>query len=171
MRRFLKCGLPVGLFLLVTLFYPLLAPPAHRIDEAHFEQIREGMTLGEVESRFGVPAGNYDWAVAKDPSIYFWDVATGAKLNEIVFASDVVTLRPTKDAVVWNLPYVEESRLYTTNVTLIVGYHINNPRAWTSRHGSCTIYFDQHNKVVAKSGWGETRLEPPWHNWRKWFSK
>ena len=60
MRRYLKHGVPVGLFLLVTLFYPLLAPTPHRIDEAHFKQIRIGMTLEEVASIFGAPPGKYD---------------------------------------------------------------------------------------------------------------
>jgi hypothetical protein len=47
------------------LLYPLLAPPPHRIDEAHFQLIAEGMTEAEVEAIFGVPAGSYDSARPK----------------------------------------------------------------------------------------------------------
>jgi hypothetical protein len=36
--------------------WTMLAPPPHRIDEAHFQLITEGMTGAEVEAIFGVPA-------------------------------------------------------------------------------------------------------------------
>ncbi len=56
----------VGLILSITFLYPLLAPPAHRIDKAHFEMIQPGMTRAEVEAIFGVPPGEYNWAEAKE---------------------------------------------------------------------------------------------------------
>jgi hypothetical protein len=34
--------------------------PRHRINMENFQRIKEGMTKAEVESLFGVPAGNYD---------------------------------------------------------------------------------------------------------------
>jgi hypothetical protein len=56
MRRLLRATSVV--LLLGTLFlYSLLAPTPHRIDEAHFQLITEGMTEAEVEAIFGVPAG------------------------------------------------------------------------------------------------------------------
>jgi len=61
--------------LIVTLFYPLLAPPPHRIDEAHFQLITEGMTEAEVEAIFGVPAGSYDWARPQTDLIWLVAVA------------------------------------------------------------------------------------------------
>jgi hypothetical protein len=59
----------LAIFVLITLFFPLLAPPAHRIDQNHFLLIQTGMTEAEVEAIFGVPAGVYDWAV--DDSMQF----------------------------------------------------------------------------------------------------
>jgi len=159
MRR-LKRGVPVGLFLLVTFFYPLLAPTAHRIDEAHFEQISLGMTLEEVESRFGAPAGSYDWAVPKDPIGFF-----PPALALIVRAPSRVHTSIVSQVIL-------NRELYAKNVVSFTVMHRSMiSRTWTSRHGSCTIHFDQQDRVVGKSGWGESRLEPPWHNWRKWFSK
>ena len=64
MRRLLRTT--AALLLFATLFlFPLLAPPPHRIDEAHFQLITEGMTEAEVEAIFGVRAGSYDWARPK----------------------------------------------------------------------------------------------------------
>src|SRR5262245_52553985 len=169
MPRFCKRGFPVALTIVITLLYPLLAPPPHRIDEAHFDQIQVGMTLEEVESRFGAPAGNYDWAVAKDPAIWIWDISADLTVNEVVFVPDLAVISsPAQEALVWDLSSVNVSPL--RNVTTI-HYLSPNSRTWTSRHGTATIHFDQHNRVTSKSAWGETRLEPPWHNWRKWFSK
>src|SRR5215475_126609 len=65
MKRRLSQCLMIVLLATITLFFPLLASP-HRIDEAHRDLIREGLTAAEVESIFGVPAGTYDWAVAED---------------------------------------------------------------------------------------------------------
>ena len=50
--------------------YPLLAPPAHRIDQAHCDRIKEGMTRQQVEGIFGVPAGDYDWAEANQRRLW-----------------------------------------------------------------------------------------------------
>jgi len=69
MQRLMRATVVV--LLTVTLFlYPLLAPPPHRIDEAHFQLITEGMTEAEVKAIFGVPAGSYDWARPKMEAIY-----------------------------------------------------------------------------------------------------
>jgi hypothetical protein len=48
----------------VSVIFPLLASP-HRIDETHFRLIASGMSEAEVEAVFGVPAGEYDWAVSQ----------------------------------------------------------------------------------------------------------
>jgi hypothetical protein len=56
MQRLLRATITV--LMTGTLFlYPLLAPASHRIDEAHFQLITEGMTEAEVEGIFGLPAG------------------------------------------------------------------------------------------------------------------
>src|SRR5262245_12472544 len=62
MKSRFSLGLLAALIAGITLFYPLLAPTPHRIDEAHFKLIEKGMSLAQVEAIFGVPSGNYDWA-------------------------------------------------------------------------------------------------------------
>jgi hypothetical protein len=62
MQRFLRM-IAVKFLVGATFVYPLVAPPSHRIDEAHFRLIRAGMTEAEVEGIFGVPAGVYDWVM------------------------------------------------------------------------------------------------------------
>src|SRR5882672_2689865 len=125
----MKCrcsgGLVLALLLIILFFYPMLAPPVHRIDADHYALIRNGMSLDEVELVFGVPAGHYDWAVRKNPRLFVAPMIT----NEVRQVS------------------------------------------WISRHGVGTVWFDEQMRVVGKSSWGETSVEPPWHNWRKWFTK
>jgi hypothetical protein len=57
----------LALLVVVAGFYPLLAPTPHRIDQAHFDLIGEGMTPSDVEAIFGVPEGVYDgaWVLEK----------------------------------------------------------------------------------------------------------
>jgi hypothetical protein len=51
MQRLMRAT--ILLLLIGTLFlYPLLAPPPHRIDEAHFQLITEGMTEANSGGRF-----------------------------------------------------------------------------------------------------------------------
>jgi hypothetical protein len=158
--RLLIAGIVVSLLGL----YPLLAPTPHRIDEAHFDQIQ-----------FGAPAGNYDWAVAKDPAIVLWDVSTGLIINEVYLTrkvSSVTINRALDDATAWDITFAQPFQELSANIDNLTVIRIaRTSRTWTSRHGTGTIHFDQHNRVTGKSGWGETRLEPPWHSWRKWFSK
>jgi len=54
--------LTAGILIAIVGAYPLLAPPPHRIDQAHFDRIDNSMTRGQVEAVFGVPPGEYDWA-------------------------------------------------------------------------------------------------------------
>jgi hypothetical protein len=67
MRNWLRLFSAVALVCLLGL-YPILAPPAHRIDQAHADLIVQGMTKEQVEAIFGVPAGEYDWAELNSPS-------------------------------------------------------------------------------------------------------
>jgi hypothetical protein len=172
--------MPVGLFLLVTLFYPLLAPTPHRIDEAHYEQISVGMTLADVESRFGAPAGSYDWAVPEAPTLWLWNLIaaespivvgseaiSGMAISGMAISDVVVTPSPN-DPIIWNV--VAPPKINAYHYTPLSVSWVQS-RTWTSRHGTCTIQFDGTDRVIGKTDWGETRLEPPWHNWRKWFSK
>jgi len=61
MRRWKQIVLAL-LIASIALFYPLLAPTPHRIDQGHADLIVQGMTKEQVEAIFGVPAGQYDWA-------------------------------------------------------------------------------------------------------------
>ena len=49
MKRRFGRGLLVALLLMILFFYPMLAPPVHRIDADHYALIRNGMSLDEVE--------------------------------------------------------------------------------------------------------------------------
>ena len=67
MQRFLRVS--AGTLLVITFFYPLLAPAAHRIDGYHFGLIQVGMTEADVDAILGMPAGVYDWASPGNESV------------------------------------------------------------------------------------------------------
>jgi hypothetical protein len=72
----------VIMLLIGTLFlYPLLAPTPHRIDEAHFQLIAEGMTEAEAGAIFGAPAGAYDWARPQTDMIWLVADCGGAAVS------------------------------------------------------------------------------------------
>lgn len=141
----------------ILFFYPFVAPPAHRIDQAHFDMIKGGMTEAEVDGIFGVPAGEYDWAVADlqhlwldigyfSPNGRSWSVASPVQTQFIVFHLDDVT---------WGS-----------------GKNLSRFKTWTSRHGSFQIGFNTDGRVSFTSGLGATRIEPPWTRWwRQWTAK
>lgn len=174
MRKWQRMSIAVPLICLLG-FYPLLAPPAHRIDKDHFELIQNGMTLAEIESIFGQPPGSYDWAVAEDGGVRLWDVATGLKLGTSTSYNTVVIDTSSSDtlwadAAAITLPNRPKTKYVTT---VYFASHITiNTMSWTSRHGTCTIWFDDDLRVSGKSGWGESRVEPPWVKWwKKWFGE
>ena len=167
--RVLIAGIIVGLLG----FYPLLAPPAHRIDKDHFELVQKGMTLGEVESIFGQAAGTYDWAVPEDGMIRLWDVASGNRIAIggvaiIPSSTKVVAAAFSSDGLWLAAPNSKNARFATT---VFLGTRFApNIHTWTGRHGTCTISFDDELRVTGKTGWGESRVEPPWSKWwKKWF--
>ena len=149
MRRCTRWSIAVIVVGLLGL-YPLLAPPAHRIDKEHFELIQEGMTLAKVESIFGQPAGNYDWAITEEWVV--WSVAFSPDGRRIATA-------PAR----W-----KQGRYVTTLFLDTSGR--STTKTWTGRHGTCTISFDDELRVTGKMGWGESRVEPPWQKWwKQWF--
>jgi hypothetical protein len=161
---------------IVTLLgpYPLLAPPIHRIDKNHAELIEQGMTYAKVESIFGQPPGNYDWAVADNGVIRLWDVATGRLLNTTnggfaIGASGGHTF--WSDGTVTALARQKQGGEMTS--VFLGGSRGSNTKTWISRHGMCTVLFDQHGRVCGTiTDWGHTRVEPPWLKWfQKWFGK
>ena len=175
MRRFLSRSSLVLLLLIVTLFYPLLAPPAHRIDKDHFELIQKGMTLDEVEAIFGKPPGNYDWAVADGATIRLWNVATGNQIwtgsagNGVKYETIVVDTFSNDalwaDVVAVASPKTTKTRYFTT--LFVESGTTANIKTWTSRHGTCMIWFDQKSRVSGKTGWETSRVELPWSKWWK----
>src|SRR5688572_28634593 len=105
----------------ILFFYPLIAPPAHRIDESHLAMVRPGMTEADVEGIFGVPPGEYDWAVANDAGAIWLDLAIQSP---------------------WSAP-----KQYRYTVTMLragdLDLAVNSwtradyyTRTWTSRHGA-----------------------------------
>src|SRR5262245_9700193 len=164
MRKWRRWSLAVSLICLLGV-YPLLAPPTHRIDKNHFELIGNGMTLADVESIFGQPAGNYDWAVADDARVWSikfsqWSrvgaITEHAVVNEINF--ELLTQVAPADA-----PAPGKRRIIWTNLAAEI--RTADALGWTSRHGACTIWFDQHGRVSRKSEWGESHAVPPWRTW------
>jgi hypothetical protein len=147
MQRLLRAR--VVMLLIGTLFlYPLLAPPPHRIDEAHFQLITEGMTEAEVEALFGVPAGSYDWARPK---------AEYAYLVAILEAQEV------------QLPEELYRRIpqHELGIRLAVP-RLGDTKKWISRHGVFIVSLDERGRVVSKHHGGETRIEFPWRPlWQK----
>jgi hypothetical protein len=162
----MKCrfgrGLLVALLLTILFFYPLQAPPPHRIDADHYALIRNGMSLDEVELILGVPAGRYDWAVPKSPSIVIWDSFSTDNVPTISGIVDARSASPTTFVSAVDFDYAD---------VVFSGSRVGRQVRWIGRHGAGTIWFDDQWRVVGKSGWGETNLEPPWHNWRNWFKK
>src|SRR5207247_6651410 len=92
----MKCrfgrGLLLALLLMILFFYPMLAPPAHRIDADHYALIRNGMSLDEVERILGVPAGRYDWAVPKNPPRLFVDLLITNEVPNLTLSSTSIPL-------------------------------------------------------------------------------
>jgi hypothetical protein len=149
MRRFRRAGVLV-LFVMIALFFPLLAPPPHRIDEAHFALIRHGMTAAEVEAIFGVPAGNYDWAVAEGSA--WLDVLAQVRYLE---QGNVVSLTDWSQTGAFSMRRLSEEM---------------NVQTWTSRHGSFYFASNANGSVTCKGQLGKTRIEPPWERWWRKFT-
>jgi hypothetical protein len=137
----------------IGFFYPLLAPAPHRVDRAHFKLIRPGMTEAEVEAIFGVPVGDYDWAVQDEK----WRIEL---------------LVPVPDELDSKIP--ADQLAFSGRTMFISGRHGPNPhfKTWVSRHGVFYVALDQQGRVAATGMWGEARSEPPWRRWwRKLVSK
>jgi hypothetical protein len=140
-----RAGRFVALLMLVAVafLYPLVAPTPHRIDDAHFELIRVGMTEAEVAGIFGVLPGNYDWAVHDETEFFTAALA-------VVDSAVISAARRLEDAVPAKvLPWEGETRM------------------WVSRHGAYRIQLGEGGEVLHASKHGKTRLEYPWHNWRR----
>jgi hypothetical protein len=149
MRRLRRAAILV-LLVLITLFFPLLAPPAHRIDDTHFALIQEGMTEAEVEAILGAPAGNYDWAVQ--------DEASRFRMFRVTLAYSSYQHR-----------IAAAERVLKVPASLRVDVS-GQKKIWISRHGAFYAALDQQGKVLFKGNPGKTRIDPPWQRWWRKFT-
>lgn len=148
MQRFLRAV--ILLLLLATLvFYPLLAPTPHRIDEDHFELITDGMTEAEVEGIFGVPAGSYDWARPKSEYLYLVALLEAQHLEvQFVLNERIAQHEPGMRLAV---PTPRQTAQQTRN--------------WIGRHGAFAVILDERGRVVNKRKGGSTEIVFPWRDW------
>jgi hypothetical protein len=154
-------------------FYPLLAPPAHRIDQAHFDKIQPWMTKADVESIFGVPPGAYDWAEADGPA---WPVLY---LNQVNFNVTGGRIYGLPQVTTWDLDWqrlqsptlvINNARLWDSSGMTLYGWDSLEPAVtWTSKHGSFTVGFDRSGHVIGTGGPVGIHRVPPWQRWwRAW---
>jgi hypothetical protein len=146
MKHRLARAAVVVLLAAIGFFYPLLAPTPHRVDREHFRLIRPGMTEGEVEAIFGVPAGGYDWAVQDENS-------------------RIEMLLPFMDG--WESKIPGDQLAFSGRTMFISARH--GPKAhfktWISRHGVFYVALNQQGRVAATGIWVGARSEPPWLRW------
>jgi hypothetical protein len=128
----------------VGFLYPMLAPTPHRIDTAHCELIRGGMTKADVEAIFGVPPGQYDWAEPDPLHTYYVHLVTMVRWVQ-------------NEEALQRQPRISSSRAFEASVG----------ETWVSRHGAFTIQFNSDNGVVSKRGPRGVRIVPPWQRWWK----
>jgi hypothetical protein len=141
MRRWKRILLSL-LIVSITFFYPLLAPTPHRIDKSHCDLIVRGMTQDQVESIFGVPAGQYDWAEDDDAARY-------RLYMRLMRAADER----------------EASRYVVLGLSHDISRRLRSNQIWTSRHGSFTVWFGEDQRVLSTDAWTAVRIVPPWQRW------
>jgi hypothetical protein len=128
--------------------YPLLAPPPHRIDKAHCDLIKEGMTKDEVESIFGAPPGEYDFAEQK-----------AFRYQGLIRFAAVRRIHTTLD--------LSSVQVQPLTVNHYVRIWPSDWSTWTGRHGAFTVSFDEEGRVISKRGPAEVIIVPPWQRWWK----
>jgi hypothetical protein len=144
-RRVLLVSLVAG----IAFFYPLLAPPAHRIDPAHFELIKNGMTAADVAAILGASAGRYDGAEPDYEQLHAYGFVPRSRT---IMLGGTKRLRYTLTPIrLWDLDGVTIAQ-------------------WVSRHGVFTINFDSDGTVRSKQS-GEARIVPPWERLRRFLWK
>jgi hypothetical protein len=149
----------IVLFLVGLLgLYPLLAPPPHRIDKAHCDLIKKGMTKDEVESIFGAPPGEYDFTEQK--SFGYLTVVRAVK-----FARVKATI--VEDLSRADLSGLAVQPLSVKRLSTHVRLWPTDWKTWTGRHGAFTVLFDEQGQVVSTSGPHEVTIVPPWQRWWK----
>jgi hypothetical protein len=159
MRRFWKLALLAMLLVGITFFYPLLAPIHHRIEPAHFQLIRDGMTLQQVEAILGAPPGEYgaksDGRIARHllPTMYDAQqiAAWRQKLSEIARQRDG---RPSPE-LEYLLPMHPPP----------LGVDWQRVRTWASPRGTISVGLGQEDRIYLLHSSTDVRIVPPWQDW------
>ena len=141
----LKCSRAVLAFLLVGVLgiYPMLAP-AHCIDAARFELIRPGMTRAEVESIFGVPPGEYDWAEED--------------IEKLIRKAFTVNVPPQGFVTKFGSGSSQDLNTFLLQ---------EKSDSWTSRHGQYTVWYGSDGRVTSMNSHPLVAIVPPWQRfWR-----
>ena len=162
----------IALFLVGVLgLYPLLAPPPHRIDKAHCDLIKEGMTKDEVESIFGAPPGEYDFATQKFSPYLFQikAVETALQSYRVQIKTMDTTLRLTRESLASSdaTERVAVVEYHAAQALIVKQLWARDWSTWTGRHGGFTVSFDEQGLVVSTSGPAEVTIVPPWRRWWK----
>src|SRR5262245_29214802 len=99
------------------------------IDQPHFDLIQDGMTRANVETIFGMPAGQYDWAESESHA-RIWHAFAALRLEEAKMlerktATQVGTLEDTMDL---RRRLIAEARSFYSRAAA--------SETWTSRLGA-----------------------------------
>lgn len=157
MRRFISPFLLIASVVVVLGFYPLLAPTPHRIDQAHFELIKQGMAKADVEAIFGVPSGEYDWAESESHA-HLVRALAAIRLEEAKILERAAAAEHTADL---RRRLLAEARAFYLVAEV--------SETWVSRHGAFTVQFDENNRVDSTNGGHGVRIVPPWQRWWRQF--
>jgi hypothetical protein len=168
MRRSWLRILVLAVAVAVVFAFPLLAPTAHRIDQAHFELIQDGMTRADVEAIFGVPPGKYDGAEAEAGSFaHLMRLAAAARMEEAQPLSKILNGQaPAELEIRLTHPKAMEN---TADAELrLLQLLAEASETWVGRHGGFIVQFDRENRVVSTNGRGRrVRVVLPWQRWWK----
>jgi hypothetical protein len=150
MKHRIGRGLTVVAVAGITFFYPLLAPTPHRIDEAHLKMIRNGMSLAEVESIFGVPPGEDDSAE--------WDLkAAMADLEQTEWR---ITFGNFNPYVVSCIAPID---------SIVLDEELKRRKKWVSCNGSFSVQLDTSGLVSSTWHSKFVRIVPPWERLRRFL--
>jgi hypothetical protein len=151
----------IALFLVGVLgLYPLLAPPPHRIDKAHCDLIKEGMTKDEVESIFGAPPGEYDFAETK---VALYQLRISAVHTALRWKRESIS-DAAERAAVYEF-YV--AQFHAAQALRVRQRWPSERSTWTGCHGAFTVSFDEQGRVISTRGPAEVTIVPPWQRWWK----
>jgi hypothetical protein len=144
-RRLVVLGLPFFLAIAAAIWF--LTRPRPHIDLEHYNQIKHGMTLGEVGAIIGAAPGNYGGA---DPNAYGINACQG-----------------------WICSLFQDWRYGTPTLKLEeIQAKLDEGRivVWTGRQHAIAVQLDAQDRVVA-TGLGGRGWQPPtwWEQLLEWL--